>query len=38
MRYKARFQPSELACPETWQWFSTDYTKAILDKVKTAKT
>ena len=34
MRYKARFQPSQLACPETFEWISTNITNPLLDEAK----
>ena len=37
MRYKGRFKPSELACPETYEWsYLKDCTK-LLDNQKYAR-
>jgi len=32
MKYKARFRPSFIACPETFNWFPTSFSLPILDK------
>ena len=37
MRYKGRFHPSYLACPETYKWFSTSTCLPILDKQSYAR-
>ena len=37
MRYKGRFKPSELACPETYEWSHLKDLTPTLDKQKYAR-
>ena len=37
MRYKGRFKPSELACPETYEWSHLKDLTQTLDKQKYAR-
>ncbi|KAJ3311652.1 Arginyl-tRNA--protein transferase 1 [Blyttiomyces sp. JEL0837] len=37
MRYKAQFKPSDLACPETYEWVPVDKCIPLLDQHKVAR-